>query len=226
MKRLTLILVAFWLTCAIATLSAEELRGKVVGITDGDTLVLLDASLQQHKVRLNGIDAPETDQAFGQVATRSLSNLVFGQNVVVVWNKVDRYGRIIGTVLVGTTDANLEQIRGGFAWFYREYANDVAPANRALYASAEADARGAKRGLWAESRHVPPWEFRNPTRGVSSPAAGSAASAVEVRGNIRSRIYHVPGCHDYDNIAPANRVLFKTESEATAAGYRKAKNCR
>ena len=224
LKRLAVIVVV--LACATVGVSAEELRGKVVGVTDGDTIVVLDLNHQQHRIRLNGIDAPEAGQAYGQVAKRSLSNLVFGQDVTVVWNKVDRYGRLVGTVMVGATDANLEQIRGGFAWFYREYANELTPKNRTLYEAAQSDAKSAKRGLWTDSAPVPPWDFRSPSRAASQPRVEAGTTTSEVRGNIRSRIYHVAGCQDYDRIALQNRVIFKTEVEASAAGYRKAKNCK
>lgn len=67
-------------------------------------MTVLDALNQQHKVRLNGIDAPETGQAFSQVAKSNLSLLVFGQDVLVVWAKVDRYGRLVGTVTLGVSE--------------------------------------------------------------------------------------------------------------------------
>lgn len=224
MKRLASIIVALWCACASATLAADELRGKVVGIADGDTLTVLDARHQRHAIRLNGIDAPESGQAFGQVAKRSLSNLVFGQDVVVTWTKIDRYGRRVGTVVRGETNANLEQLRGGFAWYYREYASDVAPEDRPVYEAAEQAARAAKRGLWADARQVPPWEFRARTRPTATTLLGTVEQ-VQVRGNLKSRIYHLPGCRNYDDIAPANRVVFRSEVEAAAAGYRKAANC-
>ena len=91
----------------------------------GDTLTVLDSQNQQRKIRLNGIDAPESGQDFGQVAKRNLSDLAYGKEVSVVWSKTDKYGRIIGTVFVGSTNVNLEQLKAGLAWFYRQYAGDV-----------------------------------------------------------------------------------------------------
>ena len=85
----------------IATdIQAADLRGRVVGISDGDTLTILDSDRRQHKVRLAGIDAPEKSQAFGQASKTSLSEQAFGRDVVVVWDKQDRYGRIIGFLLL------------------------------------------------------------------------------------------------------------------------------
>ena len=85
----------------IATdIQAADLQGRVVGISDGDTLTILDSDRRQHKVRLAGIDAPEKSQAFGQASKVSLSEQAFGRDVVVVWDKQDRYGRIIGFLLL------------------------------------------------------------------------------------------------------------------------------
>src|SRR5680860_483078 len=87
---------------------ADTLSGRVVAIADGDTLTLLDASNTQHKIRLSGIDAPESGQPYGSVSGDNLGKLVFGQHVAVDWNKLDRYGRIVGKVLVSGDDANLK----------------------------------------------------------------------------------------------------------------------
>lgn len=77
-------------------LYAETLRGKVVGVSDGDTITVLDADKIQYKVRLAGIDAPEKSQAFGERSKQHLGNLVFGKVVYVEWNKTDKYGRTVG----------------------------------------------------------------------------------------------------------------------------------
>ena len=86
-------------------LHAETLRGKVIGVSDGDTITILDADKIQHKVRLAGIDAPEKSQAFGEHSKQHLGNLVFGKVVSVEWNKTDKYGRTVGKVLVNDQDA-------------------------------------------------------------------------------------------------------------------------
>lgn len=221
---------------AVTDARADELRGRVVGVTDGDTLTLLDASKHQYKIRLNGIDAPESGQAFGQVSKQGLSSLAFGRDVVVVWNKVDRYGRLVGTVVVGAVNANLEQLRAGLAWYYRQYESDVAAENRPVYAAAETEARGAKRGLWRDANPQAPWVYRTPDPAVTplravpsvqpTSAAPIAAGRGIVIGNRNSNIYHVPGCGSYNDVAERNRVYFRTEAEAAAAGFRKARNCK
>jgi len=88
----------------------QAITGRVVGVSDGDTITVLDAGQRQHKIRLDGIDAPESSQDFGKRAKQSLSDLVFGKSVTVIGNKTDRYGRTVGKVLCDGRDVNLEQI--------------------------------------------------------------------------------------------------------------------
>jgi endonuclease YncB( thermonuclease family) len=152
---------ALWL-CLLLPLwaAAETLTGRVVKVTDGDTLTLLDASQTQHKIRLAGIDAPESRQPWGQRSKAALVALVAGEGVAVDWSKRDRYGRILGKVIVGGTDAGLAQIKAGLAWWYRRYASEQSPADRAIYAAAEAQALAGKKGLWGDPQPVAPWEWR------------------------------------------------------------------
>ncbi|MCI0705751.1 MAG: thermonuclease family protein, partial [Planctomycetia bacterium] len=89
-----------------------------------------------------------------------LSRLVFGKDVRADCYKRDRYGREVCKVMRGGTDANLEQIKAGFAWWYREYAKEQTPEDRASYAHAEDDARARHVGLWKDATPVPPWEWR------------------------------------------------------------------
>ena len=140
--------------------SAETLLVRVVGITDGDTITVLDASNQQLKVRLSAIDTPEKAQPWGQKAKESLSDMVFNRQVTVDWHKTDRYGRTIGKVIVDGVDANLGQIKAGMAWHYKQYAREQPEDDRILYAEAEDIARMLKKGLWSDTDPVPPWEWR------------------------------------------------------------------
>lgn len=144
----------------IALAQAEILTGQVVKIADGDTLTVLDTSKQQHRIRLTGIDAPERKQAFGTVSRQHLANLVFGRAVTVEWRKRDRYQRILGKVLVDGQDANLEQIRAGLAWHYKQYGKDQQPVDRRLYAEAQEAASINGVGLWRDPVPIPPWDFR------------------------------------------------------------------
>jgi endonuclease YncB( thermonuclease family) len=99
--------------------------GKAVGISDGDTLTVLDAERTQHKVRLAGIDAPEKSQAFSEASGQNLARLIFGKAVKVNYEKRERYDRIIGNVLVERVDACLRQIENGLAWHFKRYKKAV-----------------------------------------------------------------------------------------------------
>ncbi|MDT3708287.1 MAG: thermonuclease family protein [Thiobacillus sp.] len=143
---------------------ADTLTGRVVGIADGDTLTVLDASNTQHKIRLSGIDSPEKGQPFGQVCKQSLSDLAYGRVVAVEASKLDRYGRVIGKVLVDGEDASLEQIRRGCGWHYKRYQNEQILDDRLAYSRVEESARASRVGLWTDHEAVPPWEWRKAGR--------------------------------------------------------------
>ena len=140
---------------------AHTLTGEVVGIADGDTLTLLDTTKTQHKIRLAGIDAPEKIQAFGERSKQNLAGLVFRKQVTVEWSKLDRYGRVIGKVLLESEDMCLAQVRAGLAWHYKAYEREQSRVDRERYAQAEDEARQSRRGLWRDPSPTPPWDFRH-----------------------------------------------------------------
>ena len=146
--------------CLVFQAQAETLLGKVIHVQDGDTITVLDETNTQHKIRLSGIDAPERRQAFGNVSKESLAEQVAGQSVAVEWDKVDRYGRKVGKVLLGGLDSNLVQVKRGLAWHYKKYEREQSHADQQSYAVAEAEARAAKLGLWRDADPMPPWKFR------------------------------------------------------------------
>jgi endonuclease YncB( thermonuclease family) len=111
-----------------------------------------------------GIDAPERGQAYGTKSKEHLSELVAGKFVVVEFNKYDRYGRIVGKVLLSGEDVNLEQIAAGLAWHYKKYQGEQSPSDRVKYADAERAARRLKLGLWHDPNPLPPWEYRQGER--------------------------------------------------------------
>lgn len=155
-----LFLLTIFITFNINLAYAATLSGRVVGVADGDTITVLDATNTQFKIRLSGIDAPEKKQAFGQVSKKSLSDMVYGKQVNVEYEKQDRYGRTVGKVLVNGVDANLEQVKQGLAWFYRKYQNEMVLDDRLTYLHAEEAAHAAKAGLWLDADPVAPWDFR------------------------------------------------------------------
>lgn len=142
------------------TATAVELFGSVIGIADGDTLTLLDASRVRHRIRLDGIDAPERSQPFGQRAHESLTELTQGRTVHAACGKTDRYGRAVCNVTVDGLDVGLEQVRRGLAWHYVRYAREQSPQERVDYARAEAAARAASVGLWSGAQPTAPWDYR------------------------------------------------------------------
>lgn len=146
------------------TAAADQIEGKVVGVADGDTITILDEQKTQHKIRLMGIDAPEKGQPFGDASKKSLSDLAFGQSVTVDFNKRDRYGRVIGKVIRNGKDLNVEQIRRGLAWHYKQYQNEQEIDDRSLYANEEYLAQRDRRGLWADKEPVAPWDYRRAKR--------------------------------------------------------------
>jgi endonuclease YncB( thermonuclease family) len=159
-KGLTLI--SLLLVSALS--QAAVVTGKVVGVSDGDTITILDRGMNQHKIRLSGIDAPEKSQPFGQASKKSLSDLVFSQSVDVEYEQEDRYQRKLGKVILSGHDINLEQVRRGYAWHYKAYMKSQSVSDRINYSNAEDAAYQAKAGLWTDKNPVPPWEFRKNAR--------------------------------------------------------------
>ncbi len=131
--RLTLLLIAF----IAPTCQGETMESRVVRIVDGDTIVVLDADKNQHRVRLAGIDTPERGQPFGNRAKQNLARLAGGLEARVDWQKKDRWSRLIGTVWVQSPDASsqveecpktldvgMAQLTQGPAWHFKRYAHE------------------------------------------------------------------------------------------------------
>jgi endonuclease YncB( thermonuclease family) len=140
---------------AVAPCAAlADFTGRVVKISDGDTLTVLVAK-KQIRVRLDGIDAPERGQAFGKRSQRSLAQICSAKQAQVEDRGTDRYGRTIGRVNCGGIDANSEQLRRGMAWTFTRYV----PIGSPFY-ELEAYARLRQLGLWADPRPIAPWDWR------------------------------------------------------------------
>ena len=141
-------------------LGAELVVGKVVSIADGDTLTIRDASRTSHRIRIDGIDAPEQGQAFGQRSKDSLSELAYWRQGVAHCTKRDRYERQVCKVTVSGVDVGLEQLRRGMAWHFKWYAHQQKPEDRAAYSAVESAARSARAGLWRDAAPMAPWDWR------------------------------------------------------------------
>lgn len=134
--------------------AAQDFAGRVVGVTDGDTIKVLREG-RAETVRLQGVDAPEKRQAYGERARRFVADLAFDRPVVVRATGRDRNGRLLGeVVLPDGRSLNQELVRAGYAWWFRKYSRDV------RLARLEEEARQGRRGLWADHAPEPPWEYR------------------------------------------------------------------
>lgn len=161
-------MVALLISCEAS--AERSLACKVTGVTDGDTLRCFDpVHRKTERIRMRGIDAPESKQAFGQRSKQSLSDLAYGHSTTIRWSKRDRWGRIIGVVWVEpadcpgcghTLDVNRAQLSTGMAWWFKRYANEQSIEERQLYELEENDARARMVGLWKDGEPVAPWDWR------------------------------------------------------------------
>jgi len=159
-KRKVLFLSLILILLVISPCLTWAWSGKVVGVADGDTITVLQ-DRKQVKIRLYGIDCPEKSQAFGKRARQFTSKIVFGKVVEVEPVDIDRYNRLVALVTVSKRLVNEELVNSGFAWVYIHYCDrPVCERWKVL----ENEAREAKRGLWADPNHIPPWEFRRKKR--------------------------------------------------------------
>lgn len=201
--------------------AAGEASG-LARVIDGDTLHIGDI-----KVRMHGIDAPENDQtcnrdskdwACGKRSTKHLRDLIGGRKVHCTWQEQDRYGRALGVCQSGEQNLNAAQVAAGLAVAYRRYSND--------YVALEEQARTTGKGIWTSTFDMP-WDHR---AGTDSDAqlTNTPIGDCHVKGNINrknDRIYHVRGSRWYAKISinpNKGERCFATESEALAAGFRKA----
>ena len=215
---------------------ATRLTGPV-RVVDGDTI-----RLGEHRIRLHGIDAPESDQACldpqgapwacGDAATERLSDLIGDDPVYCSERDIDRYQRIIGECFADGSNLNAALVAEGFAFAYRRFSLD--------YAALEDEAREARRGIWAGTVQAP-WDHRRDPQHVVIPdvgATGSTSAAQDagsglqppgdcvIKGNINrggERIYHTPDSHSYSRTRideSRGEHWFCTEEEARAAGWR------
>ena len=147
MKLLILLLVAL-------SLISSTFTAKVIRISDGDTIVVITENREQIKIRLEGIDCPESNQDFGTKARQAATNLCFNREVRVEKSGEDQYGRTLAFVYIGKLCVNEELLRLGMAWHYKKYNKDP------LLSQLEINARTGKIGLWANPNPEAPWVFR------------------------------------------------------------------
>jgi endonuclease YncB( thermonuclease family) len=212
---------------ASAPSAAEEIT--ITGsarVIDGDTL-----GLGQNRVRLFGIDAPESAQeckdakgvtwACGRSAKRALERLTAGQTVTCRGRDRDDYGRLLAVCSTSRGEINSALVRQGFAWAFERYSD--------AYVGTEAEAKAARRGVFAAANE-PPWEFRaHRWEGATQRAEVDKQRRCPIKGNVSrsgERIYHLPWQATYDRVQIDERNgerWFCDEGEAERAGWRRAR---
>jgi endonuclease YncB( thermonuclease family) len=165
----------------------EEFSGKVIGVTDGDTIKVL-VNKESVTVRLEGIDAPESGQSYGKKSKEALAEIVAGKTVTVKKTGTDKYKRTLGIVMVGDADANAKMVEDGWAWHFKKYNDEE------RLAKLEDAARKAKRGLWADETPLAPWEYRARQK---TPEANEAAPKSLYWLNTSSGVRHNQRCEHF-----------------------------
>jgi micrococcal nuclease len=232
------------LVLAFTALGQEPvILGRVVGVTDGDTIKVLVADQQLLRIRLAFCDAPEKKQAFGARAKQAMSELVFGKDIELRTHAIDRYGRTVAQVLVDGKDVGAEMVRQGMAWVYDRYITEASTEIQDTYRKAQEEAKAEQLGLWSDPNANPPWIFRdlakahqeqtiasnwieahqkpgdpntpNPELASPSPSA-SPLNPDDVWVNTKSGKYWKAGSAFY---AKTKRGEYMSEKEAVQNGY-------
>ena len=179
-----LLALALWILAGL-----EPWQGRVVGVPDGDTIVVRDERGRDVRVRLYGIDAPELHQRGGEKARELLLRMVMDRKVYLVTIDRDGYGRDVAHVRTApfpwvqgpaptqkdddaptggangtdiSSDINGDMLRAGQAWFYGEYCRLPYPCLGWYFVADEA--RETNIGLWKARNPTPPWEWRRKNR--------------------------------------------------------------
>lgn len=197
-------------------------EGQVVGVSDGDTITVMQSG-KGVRIRVYGIDAPESGQDYGQRAKQFVSDAVFKKTVRVEHVDTDRYGRIVGRVYVSGRCLSEALVQFGLAWVYPQYCRiSVCESWKIL----EAKAQVSRRGLWADINPTPPWEFRSAHRSntrETAPTTQRQSPAGAYKGNVKTKIFHGPNCRHYN--CKDCTATFQARGAAGSAGYRPCKVC-
>lgn len=221
-RSLTFVILAF---AAGTTLAAtQSFDARVIGVSDGDTVTVLDSNHLQYKIRLAGTDALEKGEPFGEKSKQNLARMVMGQDVRIEWDKRDRYGRIVGKIWATpmshpcttrgepcprTLDVGRAQLTVGFAWHFKKYEMVQSEEDRLAYAFDEQEARVRKAGLWSDPDPVSPGEWR----------AGPKDGPVK---KSRNDICHAPASPNYQSVK--NFAAYPTLDTCLASGGRLQKS--
>lgn len=213
-------------------------QGKVVGVSDGDTITVMHEG-KGERIRVYGVDTPEKRQDFGSRAKEFTSSFAFGKSADVEPVETDKYGRTVGIVSVNGKVLNRTLVEEGMAWVYDQYCRR---GECSEWRQLQEKAKASKVGLWSQSNPTPPWEFRHPNgkKTESAREAGqvresqlfsgypsgkeTAAKGTAYQGNIKSHVFHRPGCSGYN--CENCTATFASRGEAVKAGYRPCGICR
>jgi endonuclease YncB( thermonuclease family) len=154
--------------------AARQMQARIAKINDGDTITVIDMAQKRHVVQLDGIDAPELGQPYGEAAKKHLERRLVKKNVVIIWNKTTSEGAKLGKVLLNNGDINQLQIRTGSAWATGEISVNFSGNDKARYAAAQNVAKEKSLGLWRAGNAIAPWDWRKQNQ-----AKTAAATALE-----------------------------------------------
>lgn len=182
------LIASFWVCFSSPHLVGAALTGKVIKVADGDTVTLL-VEKKSYRVRLQGIDAPEAQQPFGQAAKKALSEKVFGHRVTVRWDEKDRYGRLLGQIYLGEVWVNQLMVQDGYAWHYTHYSKD------SRLARSQRLAKEGSRGLWAREQAIAPWDWRRGKRPLLEDSLEASRITQIVYVTPQGEKFHRRDCH-------------------------------
>lgn len=199
----------FFLFIISLSINSQILSGKIVRVSDGDTVVLLDSTNTQHKIRLDGIDCPEKGQDYGTKATNFTKELCAGKYVDVDIIGYDRYKRILGVVWIGDVNLNEELLKAGLAWRYK-YNKDE------YYLELEYKAREDKINIWS-MKAIAPWDWRKGVR--EYPAAVTSEAKIYVC-ESNPNIYHTSDrCQALSKCENIKRISFHYKRELSICTF-------
>ncbi len=182
--------------------NADILKGKVVGVVDGDTLTLLTESKAQKQIRLKGIDAPEKKQTFGANAGDYLAKLLVNKEISVEYRALNAKREILGKVIFNGKDIGLQMIENGFAWFCEEHKSELSEEEISLYSLAQSKAKSNAVGLWINPSSISPWEFREQAEKNSAVQISDSISPTK---NLTGKV---------SEILDGSRILFVENNQS------------
>lgn len=231
-SQFLILLLSFFVATSSLSSAADSYTGQVIDVADGDTVTVLNQNNESAKIRLAGIDCPESSQVHGNQAKQFTVSKVSGKRVRIFPETTDRYGRTVALVLINGENLNEQIVTSGNGWVYRkyctaDYCND--------WLKLEETSRDSQVGLWEDKNPQAPWEWRAEHRNgnggwsgdkastVASSAAAGGGSPIIYHGNRRSSVFHGPSCRDYN--CKNCTVTLGSYQEAVGAGFRAHREC-